>query len=132
MILSRLLLASALIYNSFMSVAQENKKTSHARKELLKAKADSTTEVQKFIKQSLKRIDKNQQRIDELKVKKANEKRDVNAEYQERLLAIQEQNKELKYRIDNAGSVDISDWVIFKRKFKYDMKELLRIIEDND
>ena len=132
MISPKLLIVALVMYTNVTGFAQENKKTACARKELLKAKADSTNDAQKFINQSRKRIELNQQKIDRLKVKNANENKEINDKYQERLLAIQEQNNELKTRIDNIATLNTSPWANFKRKFKYDMKELARIIEDND
>ena len=129
---AKIILVSTTIFASFTTQAQPDTKADKARKELLKAKADSTSDAQKFIAQSRKRIEQNQQKIDLLKAKKASEKQEINAKYQEKVQAIEEQNNELKSRIDGVESGNTSSWTTFKSKFKYDMKELVRIIEDND
>lgn len=129
---AKIILVSTAIFASLASQAQPSQQVDKARKELLKAKADSTSDAQKFIAQSRKRIEKNEQRIELLKVKNASEDQEINARYQKRMKAIQDQNNELKSRIDGIESVNTGPWATFKRQFKYDMKELVRVIEDND
>ena len=129
---AKIILVSTTIFASLATQAQPSQQVDKARKELLKAKADSTSDAQKFIAQSRKRIEKNQQRIELLKAKNASENQEINAKYQEKMKAIQDQNNELKSRIDGIESVNTSHWATFKRQFKYDMKELVRVIEDND
>jgi len=129
---AKIILVSTTIFASLATQAQPNQQVDKARKELLKAKADSTSDAQKFITQSRKRIEKNQQKIELLKAKNASENQEINAKYQEKMKAIQDQNNELKSRIDGIESVNTGTWATFKRKFKYDMKELVRVIEDND
>ncbi len=118
-------------------VAQENPKAKSARKEikegkkdLKKAEKDSVSDFQEFKKEANKRINENQSRIIDLKIKKYQKSEELQLEYDKKVLALEEKNKELQSRIEGCACEDPTIWATFRANFSKDMDELNRAIQN--
>jgi hypothetical protein len=118
-------------------VAQENPKAKSARKEikegnkdLQEAKRDSISEFEKFKKDASKRINENQTKIIDLKIKKYQKSEELQMEYDKKVLALEAKNQELQNRIDGCACEDPTIWAKFRTQFGKDMDELNRAIQN--
>ncbi|HEV8512924.1 MAG TPA: hypothetical protein VGQ59_06590 [Cyclobacteriaceae bacterium] len=117
--------------------AQESKKAAKARKEvaeakkdLKEAKVDSAADFHRFKKEAELRINDNQKKIAELKAKKSNDTKEVREKYDQKVLAIEKNNNELKKRIKESNSTKTSMWASFKKGFNHDMKAVENAIKN--
>jgi peptidoglycan hydrolase CwlO-like protein len=96
-------------------------------------KANYMHDYDTFKKESENRIDENDRKIDELEAEAKDAKKDVKADYKERIDAAKQKNKELRRRIDAyKDNKDESGekWESFKREFNHDMDELGTSLKD--
>lgn len=132
-----LAMTGAIAMGSFSVSAQENKKAARARKEvseakkdLKEAKIDSAADFQLFKKEAELKISNNQKKIAELKAKKTNDTKEVRKKYNQKVLAIEKSNNELRERIKRSNSTKTNLWVSFKRGFNRDMAAVETAIRD--
>ena len=110
--------------------AKARKELSEAKKDLREAKIDSAADFHLFKKEAELKISNNQKKIAELKAKKRTDTKEVKEKYDERVLAIEKNNDELKERINKINSTKTSMWVSFKRGFKHDMLAVENALKD--
>ncbi len=113
------------------AVGQEDKKAKEARKEikegekdLKKAEKDSIADFKEFKKDALAKIKENQIEIVDLKIDKAIRSEAIKAEYDKKVLALEDKNTELKNRMEGCSYNDISTWEVFKTNFNKELTEL--------
>lgn len=116
---------------SIKSFAQEDKKSTKARKEVVvsekelqETRTDPANDVQLFKKDALRKINENKQKITDLKIKNANENQDVKVKYDSKLLALENKNNALQNRIEGYENTKPSAWNSFRKEFTTDMDEL--------
>jgi len=126
-----------IIACSFSLFAQENKKASKARKEVVEAQReltaaerDSVADFEQFKKESLASIAENQTKIAALKVKKAKETKVASEKYNKDVLALEEKNEALRKRIIEADGTEMGMWPSFKRQFSSDMNDIGRAFKE--
>ncbi len=135
--ISILVVAVLIMTCNFSGFAQENKKASKARKdvveaqrELTLAEQDSVADFEQFKKESLAAIAENQTKIAALKVKKAKDNQVASEKYNKDVLALEEKNAALKKRIDEADGTEMGMWPSFKRQFTSDMNDIGRAFRE--
>ncbi|MEO8761452.1 MAG: hypothetical protein ABI448_11205 [Bacteroidia bacterium] len=131
--IASLLLASSLT----LSAQQADKKASSARKDITKgehkldkAKRDSAANYQNFKIAGELKIIKNEKSIVKLKSKKANDNKDVQAEYDKNVLALEQKNNNLRDKLNEYNTSDKSVWLSFKKDFNTSMDELEKSISN--
>ncbi len=70
------------------------------------------------------KISENQKRIAELKAKKSTDTKDIKKKYDEKVLALEAKNNELKKKIKTSDDTKTDMWTSFKHGFNHDMEEL--------
>lgn len=106
-------------------------KVTDAKEELKDARKAATAEEWKAFKdESELKIRDNEIRIAELKAKIKKSGKELDALYEKKIDALEQQNKDMKARIDTYEKDKKSDWESFKREFNHDMDELGKALKD--
>jgi uncharacterized protein with FMN-binding domain len=138
-------IAMLIVSGSFIGCQSPSEKKESAEKDLQEAQKD-LREAQQEVADSLHRaataqeyeaykaevqvkIKKNDDRIAELRVKKAKPDKTLDEYYESRIAALEKKNRELRDKIDTYDR-SRTDWGEFKREFNHDMDELGKAIED--
>jgi hypothetical protein len=121
---------SAIALTSITAFAQENKQAANARNELRKAKIDSAEDFNRFKKQAEATIKDNKQKIKALKSKKSDASKEEKENYDKKVKALEEKNKNLKSKIHRSSKTTIEKWSAFKKEFNHDIEELGKAIRD--
>ncbi|PJJ09292.1 hypothetical protein CLU83_2638 [Flavobacterium sp. 1] len=109
--------------------AQEN--VQEAKEDLAVAKRQANAdEWQNFKNEMNAVIEKNDARITALKKEIKKTGKAADAEYDKKVDALEEKNKELKLKMENYKNDADSDWQSFKREFNHDMDELGNAFND--
>jgi hypothetical protein len=112
-----------------VEAAQEN--VQDAKQELKDAQQAATAEEWKAFKdESEVKISNNEARIAELKIKIKKSGKNLDKLYEQKIDALEQQNKDMKARIDMYENNAHSDWESFKREFNHDMDELGNALKD--
>jgi hypothetical protein len=93
-------------------------------------KAATAEEWQAFKDESEVKIKDNEIRIAELKAKIKKSGKELDALYEKKIEALEQQNKDMKARISAYETNKKSDWESFKREFNHDMDELGKALKD--
>jgi major membrane immunogen (membrane-anchored lipoprotein) len=93
-------------------------------------KSDIDEEWKAFKDTSELQIRGNVIRIAELKVKIKKSGKEFNTFYENKIDALEQQNKDMKDRIDVYERNNQSDWESFKREFNHDIEELGNALKD--
>lgn len=104
------------------TVVVEEKKTDNVR-------VATTEEWAAFKADAEEKIEANEKRIAELKVKLKKPGKVLDKVYEERIEALQERNRNLRLKITNYET-NKTDWDKFKEEFNHDMDELGKAIGD--
>ena len=144
-ILLTLSIAILMVSGSMVGCQSPTEKKEAAEKDLQNAKEDlekaqqavadslhraaTVEEYEAFKADAQIRINKNNERIAELRVKKSKPGKALDEYYESRISALEKRNRELKDKIDMYDRSH-SDWAEFKREFNHDMDELGKAIDD--
>lgn len=102
-----------------------------AKDELNDAKRAATAEEwQAFKDETDLKINENETRIAELKNKIKKSGKSFDAIYERKIDALEQQNKDMKARVDAYEKTGKSEWESFKREFNHDMDELGNALRD--
>lgn len=116
--------------------AQENldkakAEVTEAHEDLREARKEATAEEWQEFKDSTNvKIDRNNQRIADLKLKIKKAGNDMDKTYQKSIDDMEQKNNELKVKMDNYKNDVNSDWNSFKREFNHDIDELGTSLKD--
>ena len=102
-------------------------KVETAQKELDKAIRDS---IQHFKKESEDKILAYDQKITEIKTKIAKENSEARSRDERRLARLEQQNREMRTRLEDFNEARENDWAAFRAKFKNDMEEQEKAFRD--
>lgn len=103
--------------------AKENVK--EANEEYIEAKKAATAEEWKVFKNSGDSIiNKNNERIAELKLKMKNTGESIDAKYEKNIEALEQKNKDLKSKMETYKNDANADWQSFKREINHDINEV--------
>lgn len=112
-----------------LQVAKNN--VEDANKELDDAKRQANLEEWESFKTEVNTIvEKNDAKIDSLKLEIKKSGKAADAEYQKKIDALKERNQELKIKIKAYKNDAHSDWQSFKREFNHDMDEIGNAFKD--
>ena len=124
-----------LITTLIGSAQTADKKASSARKDVAKsehklteAKKDSAANYQNFKMEAELKIIKNEKSIAELKGKKPNDNKDIQAEYDKNVLALEQRNNTLRDKLNEYNASDKSVWLSFKNDFNTNIEELIKVL----
>lgn len=133
---------AGIIFTSCQSSVQKEKvaqaKVQNAKEKLRVAEDEAIAAAQQVAKdrawQLFKtdagvKIRNNELLIEELKVKMKTTGKTLRAQYEKRIIALEQKNKELKTRMD-AYEKNQSDWESFKRQFTSDLEKLGRALKN--
>jgi antitoxin component YwqK of YwqJK toxin-antitoxin module len=137
-------IAVLMIVSGFATFAQEDKKAAEARKDVEKAeksmkhakahlreaKIDSAADYKAFRTSAELKIADNKTQIAKLKSKKSNDTKEVKEKYDDKVLALETKNDDLRKRIETSDNTKTGSWSAFKREFNHDMTELGQAITD--
>jgi len=102
-----------------------------AQEDLDEAKRAATAEEwQEFKDATNVKIEENNAKIAELKLKIKKTGKDIDKAYQKNIDTIEQKNKRLKEKLDSYKNDVNSDWESFKREFNHDMDELGQSLKD--
>lgn len=112
-----------------VEAAQEN--VDQAKQELKEAQRTATAEEWKEFKDETDaRINANESSITEFKLKMKKSGRKLDAIYEEKIERLEQQNRDLKMRVEGYEYRTQSNWDSFKREFNHDMDELGIALKD--
>lgn len=92
-----------------------------ANKNLDKANQEYVTDVENYRKESAERIAENDTTIAEYKIRVAEQKKSLKAEYLKKITALETQNSDMKMRMENYKEEGKEKWEIFKTEYTHDM-----------
>jgi small-conductance mechanosensitive channel len=102
-----------------------------AEEDLAEAKRAATAEEwQEFKDATNAKIEENNAKIAELKLKVKKTGKDIDKAYQANIDTIEQKNKRLKIKLDTYKNDANSDWESFKREFNHDTDELGQSLKD--
>jgi preprotein translocase subunit SecG len=106
-------------------------KAQEANKELLEVKKVATAEEWKAFKNSGDSIiNKNEEKIVELKLKMKNSVKSMDDKYEKNIAVLEQKNKDLKVKMETYKNDRNADWQSFKREFNHDMDEIGQALKD--
>ena len=97
--------------------------------EVVTVRVATTEEWTAFKKDAEERIEANEKRIEELKVKLKKPGKLLDKMYEDRIATLRERNRELRAKIAGYETTQ-TDWEKFKSEFNHDMGELGKAIDD--
>lgn len=110
---------------------QEKGKLESARKDIASAKADlkqakkdSIAEYRQFRAESLVAISENNQKIDALRIKKAENDKASTESFNKKVKSLEDQNVFLRESVNNYRADGNTNWVVFKREWNKQMSAL--------
>lgn len=126
-----------MVFAIFSGCESSEKKVDVAQDEVTKAKedldaanAEYLADVEAYRKEKADLIAANDSSIVALKLKIANEKKDVKADYEKKITELEQKNKDLKVKMDDYNDEGKEKWESFKREFSHDMDELGNALKD--
>ncbi len=111
-------------------VADAKEDVVDAKENLAEAKEEYLTDVENYRKETAYRIDANNQSIAEFRARIANEKKIAKADYEEKILRLEQKNTDIKKRLDDYQVEGKDNWQTFKLEFNRDMDELGKALKD--
>ncbi|MEJ8819026.1 hypothetical protein [Lacibacter sp. H407] len=97
--------------------------------EVVTVRVATSEEWAAFKKDAEERIEANEKRIEELKVKLKKPGKLLDKMYEDRIATLRERNRELRAKIAGYETTQ-TDWEKFKSEFNHDMNELGKAIDD--
>ena len=101
-----------------------------ARQDLDAANKEYLAEIENFRIEMAARIDANDKRIAELKANISHERKEVRADYKNRIDALEKKNRDLKKKMEVYNDNGRENWEIFKAEFNHDMDQLGQAFKD--
>jgi F0F1-type ATP synthase membrane subunit b/b' len=111
-------------------VADAQEDVTEAKEDLAEAKDEYLEDVENYRKETSYRIDANNQSIAEFRARIANEKKVAKADYEEKVLKLEQKNTDIKKRLDDYKVEGKDNWQTFKLEFNRDMDELGKALKD--
>ena len=105
-------------------VANAQQDINEANKDLDKANNEYLAEVAAFKKEAADKIATNERSIAEFKARKANEKKEAQADYEKEIADLEHKNSDMKKKIDEYQIEGKEKWETFKADFSHGMDEL--------
>ena len=126
-------IASAILIGCNTPAAKEEdakENVDEAKEDLDKANQEYLDEVQNYRNVTAAKIIENDKTIADFRLKIQNEKKEVKANYEIKITALDQKNKNLKQKMDDYNATGKTDWEKFKEEFNHDMDELGKAFQD--
>lgn len=102
-----------------------------AKEELMEARKEATSEEwHTFKNKTLAKVNENETRIAELKVKMKKTGSSIDAIYAKKIEELEQKNKDIEAKVTTYKNDRSSDWESFKREYNHDMDELGDALKD--
>jgi hypothetical protein len=118
------------VKNAEVKVQNDKKDLADSKAELYNIRLDTISNYEQFRIESEKIIVSQEKNIAEFKAKMATEKKEINADYNKKLLAMEKKNNELKRNLNDYKEEGKDKWIGFKQEFNHDMNELGKAFKD--
>lgn len=102
--------------------AEEN--VQEANEDLDEANAAYLQDIETYRMQQNAEIDANQKSIDEFRIRIANEKKEVKAQYEKDIAELEQKNTDMKKTVNDYKAEGKDKWDLFKAEFSRDMDSL--------
>lgn len=110
---------------------EATEKAQEANQELIDVKKAATAqEWQAFKNSGDSLINKNDEKIAELKLKMKNTGKSIDTKYKDNIEVLEQKNKDLKVKMETYKNDTNADWQSFKSEFNHDMDELGQSLKD--
>lgn len=111
-------------------VENAENKVAEANKDLDKANAEYLADVANYKKATADKIEANEKSIAEFKARIANEKNETKADYDKKIVELEQKDSDMKKRMDDYKVEGKEKWEIFKAEFSHSMDELGKAFKD--
>lgn len=108
--------------------AEENVKKE--QEDVVKANENLKIEIENYRKESVSKIDGNDQRIAEVRAQAEKDKSAMKAEVKTQISDLEKKNAELRTKLNDYQSDKQEDWDTFKKELNHDMDELGNSLRD--
>jgi hypothetical protein len=111
-------------------VNESEKDLADSKTELYNIRLDTISNYERFKIEAEKSIIYQEKNITEFKAILANEKNEKNADYERKMVELDNKNNELRKKLADYNDDGQDKWVDFKNEFNYDMNELVKALND--
>jgi hypothetical protein len=118
------------VKNAEDKVQDDKTDLADSKAELYKIRLDTISNYEQFKIEAEKIIVAQEKKIAEFKAKMATEKKEINADYNKKLLAMEKKNNELKRNLADYKEEGKDKWISFKKEFNHDLNELGKAFKD--
>ncbi len=116
--------------NAEEKVQEAKNDLANAKTDLYMIRLDTISTFEQFKIEAEKIIVAQEKNITEFKDKLTIKKKELNADYNEKLLLMENKNSELKRKLTDYKEDGQDKWIGFKNEFNHDMNELGKAFED--
>ncbi|MCF8239566.1 MAG: hypothetical protein K9I85_15495 [Saprospiraceae bacterium] len=110
--------------NSSEKVANAEQEVTEANKALDEANEAYLQDIENFRSETAARIEANQRSIEDFNERISKEKKEVKADYQQKIAELEAKNSDMKTKLDGYKAEGKENWESFKVEFSRDMDEL--------
>jgi len=103
---------------------------SQANKDLDEAQEEYVTDIESYRKETDEKIAANEKSMAEFETRVANEKKEAKADYNKKIMALQQKNIDMKKRMDDYKADGKEKWELFKADFTKGMDEMGESLRD--
>lgn len=115
--------SSEKVENAEQGVTEANNALENANQEYL-------TDMENYRTETTTKIAANNQSIADFNIRIDKEKKEVKADYQKKIAALEQKNSDMKKRMDDYKANGKEQWETFKTEFSRDMDELGQAFKD--
>ncbi len=101
-----------------------------SKKDLYTIRLDTISNYEQFKIEAEKIIIAQEKNITEFKARMASEKKEINADYDKKLVELENKNNDLKKKLADYKDDGQDKWISFKNEFNHDMDELGKAFKD--
>jgi hypothetical protein len=101
-----------------------------ADKELKEAQKEYVYDIENYRKETDDKITANEKSMAEFEVRIANEKKEAKADYNKKIVALQQKNIDMKKRMNDYKADGKENWELFKADFTKGMNEIGESLKD--
>ena len=116
--------------NSSSKLEDSKENVADAKADLAMANQEYLADVENYRKEVAAKIDENDKKLAELKVKARNEKRETKEAYDKKIAELEERNRSIREKMANYKDDGKDNWNNFKTEFNHDMDELGQAFKD--
>ena len=105
-------------------------KVTEANQNLDKTNQEYLADIENYRKETADKITANNISIAEFKSRIENEKMEAKADYDNKIMELEQKNRDMKNKLDDYKTEGKEKWEIFKSEFSHDMVELGKAFND--